>query len=108
MARALAWSPGAIEDIESIAAYIERDSAWYAKAVASKIVETADTIPEFPELGRMVPEVEDPAIRERFAYSYRIIYRLESEQVLVAAVIHGSRLLQPFVQRIESAQKSNP
>ena len=103
MARALAWSPEAIEDIESIAAYIERDSAWYAKAVASKIVETAETIPEFPELGRMVPEVGDPAIRERFAYSYRIIYRLEPERVLVAAVIHGSRLLQPFVQRIESA-----
>jgi len=104
MARALAWSPEAIEDIESIAAYIERDSAWYAKAVASKIVETAETIPEFPELGRMVPEVGDPAIRERFAYSFRIIYRLEPERVLVAAVIHGSRLLQPFVQRIEGAQ----
>ena len=52
MARALAWSPEAIEDIESIAAYIEHDPEWYAKAVA--------------------------------------------------AVIHGSRLLQPFVQRIES------
>jgi plasmid stabilization system protein ParE len=103
MARGLAWSPEAIEDIESIAAYIERDSAWYAKAVASNIVETAETIPEFPELGRIVPEVGDPAIRERFAYSYRIIYRLEPERVLVAAVIHGSRLLQPFVQRIESA-----
>lgn len=108
MARALAWSPEAIEDIESIAAYIERDSAWYAKAVASKIVQTAETIPEFPELGRMVPEVGDPAIRERFAYSYRIIYRLEPERVLVAAVIHGSRLLQPFVQRIEGVRKSNP
>jgi toxin ParE1/3/4 len=108
MARALAWSPEAIEDIESIAAYIERDSTWYAKAVASKIIETAETIPEFPELGRMVPEVGDPAIRERFAYTYRIIYRLEPERVLVAAIIHGSRLLQPFVQRLEGAQKSNP
>jgi plasmid stabilization system protein ParE len=46
MARGLTWSPEAIEDIESIAAYIERDSAWYAKAVASRIVETAETIPD--------------------------------------------------------------
>jgi plasmid stabilization system protein ParE len=46
MARALVWSPEAIEDIESIAAYIERDSPWYAKAVVSKIVETAETIPD--------------------------------------------------------------
>ncbi len=108
MARGLVWSPEAIEDIESIASYIERDSPWYAKAVASKIVEAAETIPEFPELGRIVPEVGDPAIRERFAYSYRIIYRLERHRVLIAAVIHGRRLLQPFVQRIEGAQKSNP
>ena len=108
MARDLVWSPEAVEDIESIASYIERDSVWYAKAVASKIVETAEAIPNFPELGRIVPEIGNPAIRERFAYSYRIIYRIETERVLVAAVIHGSRLLQPFVPRVESAQKSNP
>ena len=108
MARDLVWSPEAVEDIESIASYIERDSVWYAKAVASKIVETAEAIPNFPELGRIVPEIGNPAIRERFAYSYRNIYRIETERVLVAAVIHGSRLLQPFVPRVESAQKSNP
>jgi toxin ParE1/3/4 len=54
MARALVWSPEAIKDIESIAAYIERDSPWYAKAVVSRIVETAETIPDFPEMGRVV------------------------------------------------------
>ena len=107
MARGLVWSPEAIEDIESIASYIERDSRWYAKAIASKIVETAETIPDFPEMGRVVPEIADASIRERFVYSYRIIYSLEPERVLVAAVIHGSRLLQPFVQRIEGAPKSN-
>lgn len=108
MARGLAWSPEAIEDIESIASHIERDSPWYAKAVASKIVEAAEAIPEFPELGRIVPEIGDPAIRERFVYSYRIIYRLEPERALVAAVIHGSRLLQPFIPRIEGAEKFDP
>jgi toxin ParE1/3/4 len=108
MARGLAWSPEAIEDIESIASYIERDSPWYAKTVASRIVETAETIPDHPELGRIVPEIGDRSIRERFVYSYRIIYRLESERILVAAVIHGSRLLQYLLPRIEGAQKSDP
>src|SRR5438105_382033 len=37
MARRLEWSPEALEDIESIATYIERDSAWYAKAVVAKM-----------------------------------------------------------------------
>jgi len=101
MARGLAWSPEAIEDIEGIAAYIGRDSIWYAKAVAAKIIETAETIPEFPELGRVVPEVGNASIRERFVYSYRVIYRVEPERILVVAVIHGSRLLEPLLQRTE-------
>ena len=108
MARSLGWSPEAIEDIEAIASYIGRDSLWYAKAVATRIVETAETIPDFPEIGRIVPEIGNPSIRERFVYNYRIIYRIEPERMLVAAVIHGSRLLQPFVQRIEGEKKSNP
>jgi toxin ParE1/3/4 len=101
MALRLAWSPEAIEDIESIASHIERDSQWYAKAIASKIVETAETIPDFPEIGRIVPEIGNPSIRERFVYSYRIIYRIETQEILVAAVIHGRRQLQPFLHRIE-------
>ena len=107
MALCLGWSPEAIEDIEGIASHIERDSPWYAKAVASKIVETAETIPDFPEIGRIVSEIGNPSIRERFVYSYRVIYRIETQQILVAAVIHGRRLLQPFLQRIEGEQKSN-
>jgi len=108
MAHRLAWSPEAIEDIEAIASYIERDSLWYARAVVAKIVETAEAIPDHPELGRIVPEIDDRSIRERFVYSYRIIYRIEQERILVATVVHGSRLLEPFIARIEGAQKSNP
>ena len=101
MALRLVWSLEAIEDIESIALHIARDSSWYAKAVATKIVETAETIPDFPEIGRTVPEIGNSAIRERFVYSYRIVYRIEAERILIAAVIHGSRLLQPLAHRIE-------
>ena len=89
MARTLVWSPEAIEDVEAIAAYIERDSSWYAKAVVSKLVETAESIPEYPQLGRVVPELGDSNIRERLVHRYRLIYRLEESRVVVAAVIHG-------------------
>ena len=93
MARRLSWSPEAIEDLQAIAAYIERDSAWYAKSVISNIVETAESIPRFPELGRVVPEIGEYAIRERFAYNYRIIYRVEDERILITTIVHASRLL---------------
>ena len=51
MARRLAWSPEAIEDIEAIASYIERDSPHYARVVAARLVETAESIPDFPGIG---------------------------------------------------------
>jgi plasmid stabilization system protein ParE len=89
VARALVWSPEAIEDIEAIGAYIERDSPWYAKAVVSKLIETAESIPDYPQLGRTVPELEDPNIRERLVHKYRLIYRLEENRAVIAAVIHG-------------------
>jgi len=101
MARALVRSPEAIDDVEGIAAYIERDSPWYARAVASKLVETAETIPQYPELGRVVPEIGDPAIRERFVHRYRVIYRIEQTRILMAAVIHGRQDFGPFVARIQ-------
>ncbi len=41
----------------------------------------------------MVPEFSDENIREWFAYSYRIIYQVEDDAVIIAAIVHGKRLL---------------
>jgi len=105
MARQLRWSPEAIEDVESIANYIERDSAYYARAVVSRIISLAETIPDHPQLGRVVPELNDPDFRERFVHKYRVIYRIEPDRILIAAVIHGSRLLDPLVEQIQHVQE---
>jgi toxin ParE1/3/4 len=56
-------------------------------------VGTTRTLAEFPLSGRKVPEFEDESIRELIAYSYRIIYVVEQGEVLIAAVIHGRRML---------------
>lgn len=94
MAIQLEWSDEALEDIESIATYIEKDSPIYAKSVVFKIFEKAEIIRDFTELGRIVPELNDSTIREIFVYSYRLIYKINSNRVLFVAVIHGKRLLE--------------
>jgi len=58
------WSPEAVEDLEAIRKYIERDSEFYAKAVVSKILDTARSIKDFPTIGRIVPETRNENIRE--------------------------------------------
>lgn len=87
------WSPEALEDAGSIAAYIARDSVFYAAAVVEKMLVAASGLNQFPQSGRIVPELNQPDIRERFVYSYRLIYRIEAGRILVAAVMHGKRLL---------------
>ena len=93
MAHRLVWSPEALEDIEQIASYIAQDSPQYAKVVARKLVKNAEFSASQPFIGRIVPEIGNKNIRERFVYSYRVIYQVFPERIRVVAVIHGSRLL---------------
>lgn len=39
----------------------------------------------------MVPELDDPAIREVFVFQYRLMYRVEETRVVVVAFLHGAR-----------------
>lgn len=39
----------------------------------------------------MIPEAEDKTLREIIVQGYRVMYRLETDRVLVLAVMHGSR-----------------
>ncbi|WP_133819444.1 type II toxin-antitoxin system RelE/ParE family toxin [Tahibacter aquaticus] len=100
MAHELRWSPEAVEDVEQIASYIERDSAWYAQAVVARFFAAAESLRELPERGRVVPELRDTSVRECFVYSYRLIYKVSLGKVLVLAVTHGHRLLEPLLSRM--------
>ena len=104
MAYRVVWSIEAVEDIESIANYIDRDSAYYASAVVNRIVTCAKNLIHFPLAGHIVPELNDEALRERFVYSYRLIYRIKSEAITIAAVIHGKRLLEPMKDRFKESE----
>ena len=98
MARLLRWTEDAADDIVAIAEFISRDSEFYAKAVVQKIMEKVATIPEEPEIGRMVPEIESPELRERFVYSYRIIYQIADNAIWLIAIFSGK---QPIEERLD-------
>jgi toxin ParE1/3/4 len=93
------WSPEAIEDAEAIAEFIGRDSPYYARAVIAKIVSVSRSMADFPNIGRVVPEIGVDNIREQFVYSYQCIYRVEPNRILVVAIVHGKRLLESLATR---------
>ena len=95
------WSSEATEDLEAIAEYISRDSKFYARAVVSKILNVSRNIPDQPLIGRIVPEIGQETIRERFVYSYRLVYRIQGRVITIVAIIHGKRLLENVADRFE-------
>ena len=85
------WSPSAIDDAESIAMYIARDSVDRAALFVTRLFEAADRISDYPQTGRVIPELGDGNRREMFVGSYRLMYRVEAGDVWIVAVVHGAR-----------------
>jgi toxin ParE1/3/4 len=94
MAYRVVWSRRASDDLAAIADYIATDSPTYAGIVVKKVVHQTRALSRFPRSGRKVPEFDNENIRELLVFSYRVIYRLEEREVVIAAVIHGKRMLQ--------------
>jgi len=57
------------------------------------ILNSTRNLSQYPLAGRVVPELDHEGVGELFAYSYRVIYRFENEVVIIAAVVHGRRML---------------
>jgi toxin ParE1/3/4 len=91
----LIWSRPAIGELRQIRAWIARDSPRYAEATTDGIRTAARRAARFPESGRIVPESQSGVYREVFFGVYRIIYEYDSgsNQITIAAVMHGSRLI---------------
>ena len=85
------WSIPARNDLKQIYDYIAKDSRYYATNVLENVVSRAENLDEFPEIGRVVPEIGDKNVRELIIYSYRLIYELVSNDVQILAIIHGKR-----------------
>ncbi|MGV8119098.1 MAG: type II toxin-antitoxin system RelE/ParE family toxin [Candidatus Xenobiia bacterium LiM19] len=88
------WSENALSDLDAIVNYISRDSVHYARLFATRIFMAVGRLREFPQSGRIAPEMSDEAIREIIYGSYRIIFRImkESDQVEILTIHHGSML----------------
>jgi len=81
----------ALEDLEATAAFIARDSEHYAQAMVRDVFDGSDSLAKFAERGRVVPEIDDPNVRELFVGSYRLIYEVRKHDAVVLAFIHGAR-----------------
>lgn len=88
----IVWSEISEADLDDLYDYIARDVLYYAEQFVERLIEAVGVLQAHPQLGRRVPEAESREdVRELIFQSYRVIYLVESEQVSILTVIHGSR-----------------
>lgn len=88
------WTLRALDDLHEIHDFISRDSPQAAAGLVERIFASTDRLALFPQSGRIVPEFPALPYREIIVSSYRVLYRLENDRVLIAAVVHGRRSLE--------------
>lgn len=87
------WAPLAIERAVEQARFIAGDKPEAGRRWLDGLFAAAGKLANFPQLGKVVPELADPEIREIAFGSHRVIYRVEKRQVSVLTIRHGRQLL---------------
>lgn len=89
------WAPSALDDIDSIAEYIAKDSFDIAALFVRRLFEATDRLQKFPLSGRTIPEIKNSDCREIIYGAYRIMYRIEKDEVWITGIIHSARNWKP-------------
>lgn len=86
-------TPQSLDDLQDIVRFIAKDNPERARTFGNELIDCALSVGTFPELGRVVPEIGEPAVRETVHGAYRIIYEIYSdrETVYVLRFWHGAR-----------------
>ena len=87
-------------DIQDIVRYISLDDPQQALRFGRYLIHHARSLAQFPLRGRVVPEFDDPAIRELIIKTYRIVYRVDhvSRSIEIVRFWHAGRVLSNLIQ----------
>ncbi|WP_421934002.1 type II toxin-antitoxin system RelE/ParE family toxin [Phenylobacterium sp.] len=89
MAR-LRRTPVALHDLSNVWLTIALDNPNAADRVVSRIYDAEERLADFPELGRVRPELL-PDLRSWAVGDYVILYRIEPDAVVIVRILHGAR-----------------
>jgi plasmid stabilization system protein ParE len=88
------------DDLTEIIEYYMSVNAEFSKNLFYAIVEKVTKLKDFPELGRIVPELEEQGIvyyRELIEGNYRIIYDIQDRSITIHAIIDSRRNLEELL-----------
>lgn len=100
--KAVFWTSSANKDLVEISEYLAEESIDAAEAFLSRVDERLTQLAEFPQIGRVVPELERHNVtrfREVVLSPWRFVYREEKNEIFVITVFDGRRNIEDILLR---------
>jgi addiction module RelE/StbE family toxin len=82
------WSERALAQIREIFHFISEDRPLIAERILEGLLERVELLVEFPEQGAVWGGSRRPDLRSIVVGSYRILYRIRSEEIAILSVRH--------------------
>jgi plasmid stabilization system protein ParE len=92
--KAVEFAESAVRDMEGILDwYREQQVPEVGKRLVREILTDVGRLPDFPESGRVVPELGVEKIRELIRPPFRIVYRIDGTRIRIVRVLRSERAL---------------
>jgi toxin ParE1/3/4 len=89
--RRVVWTEHAQQTLDEAVGYVAQDSRTAAERLLIEALEVASSLDVFSERGRMVPEANQPNVRQLLVQRYRLLYEVTASEVHILAFVHGAR-----------------
>ena len=88
------FAESALRDLEAVRDwYTEQGGPEVGARWVAEVFQRVQTLADHPDMGRMVPEFEQPFLRELIHPPFRIVYRRDPQRVRIVRVWRSERLL---------------
>lgn len=91
------WTEPALQELDAIAEYIALDNPVAARYLVQSVFDKAERLEDFPQSGRIPPELPNSVYRELVVPPCRVFYREDKKRVLVLYVMREERQLRTYM-----------
>lgn len=91
------WTEPALQELDTIAEYIALDNSAAASQLVQEVFDKTERLEDFPQSGRIPPELSNSVYREVVVPPCRIFYREDKKRVLVLYVMREERQLRAYM-----------
>jgi addiction module RelE/StbE family toxin len=85
------WTTRSVKDLKAINDFISFDSKFYAARFINRLIQRVEQLVLFPDSGRIVPEKNNPEIREIIEGNYRIFYRKQKKITTILRIHNAAK-----------------